>query len=153
MSHLGIHLNHSILVTSILDLTACHIWFGEWHCAFILLSLILLITQIVKWEVYLHLGTYSLDVMEGMVYSPRIEKMLKVYIPLVWGIWIFHWVQEGHPACHSWLFPSSTIGPSSTHSLYTGVRNLEMGSGRMVILFVIILLAEECFNILNFLLN
>lgn len=51
-------------MTSILEILP--VTFGERHCAFIVI-LNFVIIQISQVKVYLHLGTYSLHMIEGMV--------------------------------------------------------------------------------------
>lgn len=84
MSHVDINLTHSASDDIHLGNTACDIWRTVLCVHIIILNFVII--QISQVKVYLHLGTYSLGMIEGMVYFIRIEKLLEGLNPLTFPL-------------------------------------------------------------------
>lgn len=97
-------------------------------CVHVILNFV--ITQVVELKVYLHLGTYSLDTIEGMLSSRGREKCAgSPYntFPLVGGLHLLMVPRRGTRPAVLGSHPSSATGPSSVHLSHTGVGGRQGG--------------------------
>lgn len=98
-----------------------------WKRAFCIHVVILhfVIIQMTQDKVFLHHGTYSLDMVEGMVYSTSTEKCTRSPLPYspCRAAQVCLCAQQGCPACCPSSCTSLAIGPSSAHSPPAGCGN------------------------------